>query len=309
MARHAAPEAAGTSALIRRILLVILILSLTIGSGGFYVILRQRAIETAANEARLLLAATFAVSTYTDDDVVPTMETLAPGQFYKQEVPFYASKAVLSRLTKMYPDHVFRETALNPTNTDDRPTPLEVELTDRFRADHTLKELQGIRKEADGSFFYVARPIRVGSEQCLACHSTPVRAPPAMLAQYGSSNGFGWSLHDTVGILELSVPITAELRGTTELAATLAGGLLIVCLITYFALTTALGATLVTPLRHLAEAADRASRTTDGPVTLPRSSTRELKQLSEAITRLNLSLRKALRDLSGRPPPPSAPEA
>jgi hypothetical protein len=297
------------SGLIRRILLVILIASLTIGSGSFYVVLRQRAIETASNDARLLLTAALAVSSYTDDEVVRPMEKLPPAQFYKQEVPFYASKAVFSRFTKTYPDHIFREPALNPTNPDDRPTPHEVELTERFREDPSLKEIQGIRHAIDGTYFYLARPIRVDSEQCLACHSTPARAPTSMIAEYGTSNGFGWSLHDTVGILELSVPITAELRGTTELAATLAGGLLVVFLITYLGLTTALGSALVTPLRHLAEAADAASRTTDEHMALPESGTWELRQLSGAIARLNLSLRKALRDLSVRLPPPSDPEA
>jgi protein-histidine pros-kinase len=308
MAGGAAPDPLGASGLIRRILLGILISSLIIGSGGFYVVLRQRAIETASKDARLLLTATLAVGAYTSEEVAPTVDKLSPGQFSKQAVPFYASKAVFSRFTKIYPDHIFREPALNPTNPDDRPTPYEVELTERFRDNPSLKELQGIRHGMDGTYFYLARPIRVDREECLACHSTPARAPAAMVAEYGTSNGFGWSLHDTVGILELSVPITAELRGTTELAVTLAGGLLVVFFITYFALTTALGSALVMPLRHLAEAADAASRTTDEHITLPESGTKELRQLGGAIARLNLSLRKALRDLSARPPPPSDPE-
>jgi Protein of unknown function (DUF3365) len=309
MAGRTASEPLGASGLIRRILLLILITSLTIGSGAFYVVLRQRAIETASNDARLLLTAALAVSAYTNDEVVLNVAKLPPDQFYKQAVPFYASKAVFERFTKVYPDHIFREPALNPTNPDDRPTPHEVELTERFRDDPALKELQGIRRGLNGTYFYLARPIRVDSAACLTCHSTPAQAPPAMVAEYGASNGFGWSLHDTVGILELSVPITDELRGTTELAVTLAGGLLVVFLITYFALTTTLGSTLVTPLRQLAEAADAASRTTDERMILPEQGTKELRQLSGAIARLNLSLRKALRDLSARLPPPSDPEA
>ncbi len=302
MAGAATPDSLSASGLIRRILLVILIASLIIGSGSLYVILRNRAIETASNDARLLLTAALAVSAYTGDEVVPTLAKLPPGEFDRQEVPFYASKAVFNRFTKLYPDHLFRSTALNPTNPDDLPTPHEVELTQMFRSDPSLKEMQGIRSGMDGTYFYLARPITVDNAACLSCHSTPANAPPGMVAQYGTSNGFGWKLHETVGIMELSVPIAAELRGTTELAAMLAAGLLVVFLITYLALTTALGSALVTPLRRLAEAADAASRSTDDHLAMPESGTRELRQLSGAITRLDLSLRKVLRDLAARPP-------
>lgn len=307
MGKNTALDSLGTSGLIRRILLVILIVSLAIGAGTLYIVLRNRALETAANDARLLLTAALAVSDYTVDEVVPTIEKLPPDQFYRQAVPFYASKAVFNRFTKTYPNYFFRASALNPTSSDDRPTPEEVELTDKFRRDPSLKEIQGIRHDLGGTYFFLAKPIRVDNEQCLACHSTPARAPSSMIAEYGSSNGFGWSLHETVGVLELSVPIASELRGTIQLTVTLVGGLLFCFLITYLALTTALGSALVTPLRHLADAADAVSRSKDEHIILPESGTRELRQLSGAITRLNLSLRKALRDLSTRLPPPSDP--
>jgi Protein of unknown function (DUF3365) len=298
----------GTSALIRRILLVILIVSLTVGAGGVYEILRNRALETASNDARLLLTSAVAVTSFTDDEVFHLMNQLPPDKFYKQLVPFYAANAVFHRLRETYPNYIYREPALNPTNPNDRPTPHEVELTERFQDNPALKEIEGIRREQGKDFFYLAQPIKVNHQQCLVCHSTPNRAPAAMVAEYGPSNGFGWGMNDTVGILELSVPITEELRGTAELAATLAAGLLLVFLITYIALTTVLETALVTPLRRLADAADAASRTTNENVSLPNTGTRELRQLSGAIGRLNLSLRKSLRQLSGAaPPPPETP--
>ena len=294
----------GTAALIRRILAVILTVSLVLGVGGIYVVLRDRAIGAASKEASLLLSTATAVSAFTDGDISPLIDKLPSDRFYKQAVPFFAVTAVFDKLRDQYPNYTLRQPALNPTNPLDRPTPHEVELTLRFRNEPILTKLQGVRQDGDRTLFYVATPIRVGQEQCLVCHSTPDRAPPAMVAAYGSSNGFGWTLGDTVGIMELSVPITDELRGTTELTAVLATCLLMVFLVTYLALTTSLSSALVGPLRRLAQAAEAASRGIDAPLDLPSAGTTEVRQLGEAIARLDTSLRKALRRLSGGPQNP-----
>ena len=42
----------------------------------------------------------------------------------------------------------------------------------------------------------LARPLRVSSPACLACHSSAASAPPTMTAKYGTVNGFGWQLDD-----------------------------------------------------------------------------------------------------------------
>ncbi len=106
----------------------------------------------------------------------------------------------------------------------------------------------------------------------------------------------------TVGVQTLSVPIAEELRGTTELAVTLAAGLMALFLVTYLVLTASLQAMLIRPLTALARAADAASVTTDEHVRLPRSGVREIHLLATAIGRLRLSLRKALGQPAAHPP-------
>lgn len=291
----------GTSTLIRRTLSIVLALSLLVGVSSFYLILRHRALEAGSKEARLLLKAAVAVSAFTDEQVFSLTPKLPNDTFFKQVVPFYAANAVFQKMRTDYPLYTFRQPALNPTNPNDRPTPHEVELIGRFRDDPSLTSLDGVRKDEDRTLFYVAHPIRISDAQCLTCHSTPDKAPPAMVVAYGRSNGFGWHLNDTVGMVELSVPITEELRGTTELAATLAVGLFIVCVVIYLALTSTLGVTLVAPLRHLASAAEAASLAGNESVDLPQVGTSELRRLSRSISRLDTSLRKALRQISGAP--------
>ena len=298
--------ALSTGGLIRRILLTIFLLSLLGGAGGFFVLLRNRALQTAASQARLMLTTGLAVSDYTDDTVFPLLDSLPADRFYDQLVPFHAVQAVFRRVQARYPAYSFREPVLNPTSLDDRPTPFDVELTERFRADPALAELQGVRRDAGQEVFYLARPIRVADPSCLTCHSTPERAPKAMLARYGPVNGFGWTLGETVGVLSLTVPVADELRGTTELAVTLGAGLMAIFALTYVALTASLGTMLVRPLRALAAAADVASRSS-APAALPRSGVGEIHALADAIAHLRLSLAKALAAARSPAAPPAPP--
>ena len=292
------PRTLAAGGLVRRVLVIIFLLALFGGAGGFFVVLRQRALHNAANEARLLLTTALAVSDYTDENISPLLSKLPSDRFYDQTVPFHVAQAVFRKVQTRYPVYSYREPALNPTNLDDQPTPFEVELTNRFREDPKLLDLEGTRQDGDHTVFYLARPIRVTGEQCLTCHSTPDRAPQAMVAKYGPNNGFGWTMGETVGVQALSVPVTEELRGTTELAVTLAVGLMAIFIVTYLALTASLQVMLIRPLRALVRAADVASKTNDGNVELPHSGVSEIRALAGAIGRLRLSLSKALGPVS-----------
>ena len=147
----------------------------------------------------------------------------------------------------------------------------------------------------------VARPVRITDAQCLTCHSTPERAPPAMLAKYGSANGFGWQLGETVGVQLLTVPVTQQFRNTLELVSILMGGLALIFAVAYFALTAAMEATVSGPLEKLAAAAEQAGRSTSETPELPFSGAREIRVLAQTIQRLRVSLAKALTQLGSKP--------
>ncbi len=292
-------------ATIRLILIPIFVVVVIIGSGGAYMLLRHDAITRATEKARLVLNTAVAIRNYTQDQVLPDVSKAPTNQFYETSVPAFAAQSVYKRVQGMNPAYSYREPALNPTNPNDRPTPVEVELIDRFRSDAKLEELTGIRETDAGAVFYLARPIRITDAACLVCHSTPDKAPPAMVTKYGPSNGFGWKLNEAIGVQTLTVPIAEELKGSVELAISLAGGLLLVFIVTYFALTYTLQMTLVRPLRELAQRAEAASITTNDRAAIPVSGTKEIQELGEAIGRLRTSLMKALRRLA---PTDSAPQ-
>jgi uncharacterized protein DUF3365 len=293
-------------ATIRLILIPIFVAVVIIGSGGAYLLLRHDAMTRATETARLVLNTAVAIREYTQENVLPEVSKAPASQFYETGVPAFAAQNVYKRVQGMNPAYSYREPALNPTNPNDRPSAVEVELINRFRADPKLDELTGIRDGAAGAVFYLARPIRITNPDCLTCHSTPDKAPPAMIAKYGPTNGFGWKLNEAIGVQTLTVPIAEELRGSVELAISLAGGLLIVFVVTYLALTYMLQMMLVRPLRELSEATEAASIATGERATIRVSGTKEIEDLAEAISRLHTSLMKALRRLA---PTGSAPRA
>jgi Protein of unknown function (DUF3365) len=291
-------------ATIRLMLIPIFLAAVIIGAGGAYLLLRHDAMARAAETARLVLNTATAVREYTQDNVLPDVAKAPTSQFYETSVPAFAAQSVYKRVQSTNPAYSYREPALNPTNPNDRPTSFEVELINRFRADPKLDELTGIRDSEAGAVFYLARPIRITKPECLTCHSTPDKAPPAMVTKYGTTNGFGWKLNEAIGAQTLTVPIAEELKGSVELAISLAVGLLIIFVVVYFALTYTLEMTFVRPLRALRDSAEAASVSASESAPIRAGGMREIEDLREAITRLRTSLMKALRRLGPADPAP-----
>jgi protein-histidine pros-kinase len=285
-----------TNGIVRTVLISAFIVALILGTTGFYLILHDRAIQRQAVEAGRLLTTATAIRNYTDTNVAAALRGSGPDSFHVETVPAFAAQTVYHEVQHTYPGYTYREPALKPTNPADLPTPFEVALIDKFRDDPGLKELAGVRDEGNGRLYYVARPI-VAHEACLACHDTPQRAPAGMVAKYGPANGFGWKAGEIVAIQSLTVPAAEELRETGEIALILGGGLLVVFVATYFALTLSIDALVVRPLHALAAAADSASRDSEARMTLPMSGAREIREIGSAIERLRLSLAKALKRL------------
>lgn len=284
--------------LIQRILLSVFVVALFAGSGGFYLLLRDRAMRQAEQEARILLGSALGIRDYTNVHTVPLLAQLPAGSFHEESVPSYAAQTIFRSVTGMASAYTYREPALNPTSLNDSATPFDVELIRRFRDDRALSELSGVYDTGEQKLFYLARPIHITDAQCLVCHSEPERAPAAMLAKYGRDHGFGWTLGEIIGVQLLTVPLTQELSGTLELVGLLAGGLLLLFAICYFALTFSLETMVVRPLRLLSRAADAASHSASSDVPVPKAGIGEFQHLADAIERMRLSMTKALAELN-----------
>jgi len=133
-------------------------------------------------------------------------------QFFPQSIPFYAATEAFNYFRGKFPDFMYKEAALNPTNLRDRTADWEADIVSYFRENPSKTEFVGRRDTPSGSSLYLSTPIRVDSETCLSCHGPADKAPPEIVKLYGSANGFGWRLGDVAGAQIVSVPADVALN-------------------------------------------------------------------------------------------------
>jgi hypothetical protein len=250
--------------------------------------IRQAHAEVNA-KAEVLIDAASAVRGYTSSHVTPLLETSADPHFLPQQVPAFAAQKTMLGLKERYPQFQYREVSANPTNTNDRASDFEAGILRQLRADEKLHELIGEYGSGESARFFVARPLRLTSTECLRCHSVPEAAPSAMIAKYGSANGFGWILGDVVALQIVDVP-TAPSRQKALSSVTVTVG----SIIATFALIEVLLVFLIRrevtrPLLALSQLAQAVSLG-KSPSALERPMPSEFEEARAGIMRLSNSV-------------------
>ena len=278
----------------------ILMAAFVLTLGAIFVVVSSRLQANATREvlaqAGLMLDSAAAVRSYTETEVGPLLAGEMVSAFRPQSVPFYAATQNFLKLQEKHPDYEYKEATLNPTNPRDRATDWEADIVQRFRNDASASEVSGVRDTPIGKTLFRARPIRADAG-CLGCHSLPSKAPPTMLARYGSDNGFGWQANEIVGAQIVSVPFASAessahrvRRGVMgAIAAAFAGLLLVINAALYFL--------VIRPMRRIARIAGEVSMGDSPTAEFPHGGGRELAALSAAFNRMRKSLEKALRML------------
>ena len=260
--------------------------------------LLENARHQVLQEAKLMMESASATRDYTTEELKPLIVTspLNNHEFLLQTVPAYGATDTFNRLRKKFPDYIYKEAALNPTNLRDHAVDWEADVIEAFRNKSDLREITGERETATGASLYLAHPIAV-DQSCLECHSEPSAAPKVMLDKFGPTNGFGWRLNEIIGAQIVSVPMSIPVdianrafkRLMWSLAATFAAILLFLNLALYFV--------VILPVRRLSTVADRVSLGQLEDAQLPVRGNDEMAQLTAAFNRLVTTVTKALRML------------
>lgn len=172
--------------------------------------LQHHAEEEIAYRAQLLMDTLNAVRTYTSQHINPLLaERLqTEDQFISQSVPAFSAATVFENLQGKdgYQSFSYKEAAPNPTNPRDLADDFEAQLVSTFRSNADIRELSGWTMRNDEMVFYIAHPMAITSESCLACHSTPDAAPASLINTYGSSGGFGWQMGEIIAAQTVYLP-------------------------------------------------------------------------------------------------------
>jgi protein-histidine pros-kinase len=245
----------------------------------------------------VLRAQALAVRRYTSEEIKPLLADMSNLQFLPQTVPSFSAQTAFNNFRELLPDFSYKEAALNPTNLADKAVNWEVEVIEKLRAEPSLKELATIRSTPNGEQYTVAFPLKVNSDDCLTCHSTPERAPRSMIALYGNKNGFGWKKDEIVGAQIFSVPLSTsqqQIRDNLIILIGSVGGIYLVLLVL---LNVVLGRLVIAPVTKMSAIAEAVSMGDASPPEFTSESADEIGTLSRSFNRMRRSLDNALKML------------
>lgn len=249
-----------------------------------------------------------AVREYTSKDVNPIVAPLneGPGVFRPEAVPSYSATTVFDYLKQAkadYKQYSYREAALNPTNLKDKADTFEAGIIQALRDSPSSAVLSGEKATPLGRFHYVAKPIKITKESCLACHSTPDRAPRSQLLAYGDSNGFGWQLNEVVGAQIVTVPQDAVLQAKRHSLLTTTSLLVLVFMVVGLTANSVLNRLILKPMRQISLKAEEASVTPATVSFSEKSRADEIGLLARSLERMKQSLSISMQMLKERQKP------
>lgn len=280
-------------------LLAALAIGLVVGA----VVLNRVVIENARDEvlrtARIMMEAANSIRTYTATEIVPLAPMERDGKFVPQTVPSYAAQKNFRQVQAAFAGYSYREAALNPTNLADRAQEWEADIINVFRNDSTRQEMTVERDTSTGPTLYLARPIAVKQEACLACHTSPASAPVAMTRDYGTVNGFGWKLGETIGAQILAIPMTLPLKLARDVYVTFIITLIAVFAIVGVALNILLHYMVIKPVKRVSAMADAVSLGAEDVEPYVKPGHDEISSLSVSFDRMRQSLDHAMQMIKG----------
>ena len=249
-------------------------------------------------EAELMMASARSVRDYTSSDIGPLLEQNPEHKkkFLAETVPAFGAMTTFQKLRGSYPEYTYREATLNPTNPEHRASDWERDIINYLRDHPSEKQVAGTRATPMGQSMYLATPI-VAEAACMECHSTPAVAPAAVIATYGSNNGFGWKQDSTVGAQIVAVPMSVPLGKAKEAFRVLLVYLVAILGVTLVALDAAVYLIVIRPLKLVSKTADRVSKGETNLAPLPVKGGDEIAGATASFNRMQVSLVKALKML------------
>ncbi len=261
---------------------------------GCWSLLQVNAKHQAMREAGLMMDSALATRSYTSTEILPLLQSRGQSEFLPQSVPFYAATQNFLKLREQHPQYSYKEAALNPTNLRDRATDWEADLVQQFRNDSQAREIVGERDTPLGRSLYLARPIRAET-QCLACHSTPASAPAALVARYGSDNGFGWQANEVVGAHVVSVPVTSATAAADLVFRSITAWIVVVLVVCMLVVNAIVYFLVVRPIRRMSHIAEELSVGNASAGDFPATGGVELTALARSFNRMRTSLEKTMK--------------
>jgi protein-histidine pros-kinase len=252
--------------------------------------------EEVLQSSRIMMESAAGARKYTSEQIAPILKPQIGEHFYPQSVSAYAAKRNFDVIHEKFPDYMYREAALNPSNPQDRATDWEADIINEFRAHPDKKEISIERATATGPMLELARPL-VNKPACLECHNTAATAPASMVALYGNENGFGWKPGEIIGAQIVSVPMSASAVRAEHIRKLFLLPFIGFLALLFISMNVLLHFVVIRPMEKIAENAEAVSM---GKIDTPELHLKRRDQvgrLAASFNRMHRSLVEAFRML------------
>ena len=288
----------GLRAKFNLVMIVAFMFGLALAGVLSYRIVQENARDEVIQKARIMMESAHAIRDYTAEEIKPLIAAQLETRFLPHSVPSYAAQTNFRALQVEFPDYIYKEAALNPTNPADRASDWEADIINEFRNNPQRKELIVERATATGRALVLSRPLQIKDDACLACHSTAAAAPTTMIALYGEANGFGWQMNEIIGAQVVSVPMSVPLEKAEMTFLVFMGVLAAVFAVVMIILNVLLHYVVIKPVVKISEMASAVSMGNMGVEEYERSGKDEIASLSASFNRMRRSLENAMQMLS-----------
>jgi HAMP domain-containing protein len=277
----------------------LLLLAVALVGAGLFALAAEPLVDAVAKEevlqsSRIMMESAAGARKYTSEQIAPILKPAIAHQFYPQSVSAYAAKRNFDVIHTKFPDYMYREAALNPTNPQDRATDWEADIINDFRAHPGKDEVSLVRSTATGPMLELARPL-VNKPACMECHSTAASAPASMIALYGSANGFGWKPGEIIGAQIVSVPMADSAVRASHIRSLFVIPFLAFMGLLFISVNVLLSLVVVRPIERMAKTAEAISL---GEINTPEyryGGSDQIGRLAASFNRMHRSLAEAFR--------------
>jgi HAMP domain-containing protein len=224
------------------------------------------------------------------------MEVFEKDRFYPELMSgFVLTRGTFDIFKKNLTGYNFKQATLDPLYPPNKADEWETGLIAMFAEQPELKAHEGTMERDGETFFYLAKPIKVGDKDCLRCHGDANDAPKDQVEIYGSSNGYNWKDGDTVAAYVVYVSVEEALANARKGAITLyliGASCLLVALIGIWLFMDRF---VVNPIVRLSIKAEEISLGKNLEESVGIKQNDEIGALANAIERLRMSMVRILK--------------
>lgn len=274
------------------ILAIVYIFSMIGVVGSGYYLLSEDTRREAAEKTELFLRSMNANQKYMAKFVRPDLKELIGDEYFPEASVGAVMLAKTAKiLASAYPEYVLKISSPNPLNQENLSTPFEEKIIAGFD-NGDYDEWEGFTERNGESFYAAAIPIEA-RKGCIWCHDTPEVAHPDMVAEYGTTSGYGYKEGDIVGTRIVYVSTEKVKQLTWKKLGFLSSAVSILFLIALIVIDRIIIRSVVKPIENIVDIAGDISR---GKMdrSFDVDTNDEIKLLADAFNRMKVSLEKAM---------------